>query len=303
MARDWESTFQSWSRGPGKTEQERCENAERQVKEALAASPALRGRKIRVFTQGSYRNRVNVRQDSDVDIGIVCFDAIFPEFPDDNVKRQLYAEGHLTHGEYTYARFKNEIEAALVARFGRRAVERGSKAFDVHENSYRVDADVAPFFEYRRYRSADPNDFIPGVEMIPDNGKPERIRNWPEQHYQNGVTKNERTAKRFKRMVRVLKKLRNEMAENGIPQATPIPSFLVECLVWNVPESCLSPEYYTWAVRMVLGEILLRTMDASTCREWGEVSELKYLFNRSQPWTHQQVNEFAGEAFSYIGYK
>ncbi len=79
MNRDWESVFTTWSQGPSKTEQERAENAERQIRQAIHASEKLKNRNVKVFTQGSYRNRVNVRKDSDVDIGVVCFDTFFPE--------------------------------------------------------------------------------------------------------------------------------------------------------------------------------------------------------------------------------
>lgn len=89
MSRDWESVFERWSQGPSATEQERAENAERQIKQAIQASDKLKNRNIIVFTQGSYRNRVNVRQDSDVDVGVLCFDTYFPEYPDDNVKMEL----------------------------------------------------------------------------------------------------------------------------------------------------------------------------------------------------------------------
>jgi hypothetical protein len=37
--------------------------------------------------------------------------------------------------------------------FDRGAVQRGNKAFDVHANTYRVDADVVAAFEYRWYFS------------------------------------------------------------------------------------------------------------------------------------------------------
>ncbi len=79
--RDWESVFTTWSQGPSATEQGRAENAERQIRQAVQDSDKLKNRNIRVFTQGSYRNRVNVRRDSDVDIGVLCFDTCFPEYP------------------------------------------------------------------------------------------------------------------------------------------------------------------------------------------------------------------------------
>ena len=52
---------------------------------------------------------------------------------------------------YKYNVFKNEVGEVLALHFGQNAVKRGNKAFDIKENSYHVEADVAPFFEHRRY--------------------------------------------------------------------------------------------------------------------------------------------------------
>lgn len=296
---EWESIFSSWSQGPSPSEQERCGNAESQVRAAIAASSKLNARDIRVFTQGSYRNRVNVRRDSDVDIGVVCFDTYFPEYPDENVKAEV--RKRFVPASYTYATFKNELEEALVSRFGRASVTRGSKAFDVHANSYRVEADVAAFFEHRRYTSA--THYLSGVEMLPDDLQPPMVRNWPEQHYANGVAKNERTGRRFKRVVRVLKSLRNEMNAAGIDSAKKSPSFLLECLVWNTPDLSLTGSDYYSTMRMTLAHLFNSTRDDSMCSEWGEVSELKYLFRSSQPWTRAGANQFLSDAWDWIGYQ
>ena len=79
-------------------------------------------------------------------------------------------------------------------RFGYAAVHRGNKAIDVRENSYDVEADVAPFFERRRY--VDQTRYHSGVVLYPDNGG--TIINWPGQHYDNGVKKNQATSRRYK---------------------------------------------------------------------------------------------------------
>lgn len=296
--RDWESVFAAWSTGPSDSEQQRAENAERQVKQAILASDKLKNRNIKVFTQGSYRNRVNVRKDSDVDVGIVCFDTFFPEYPDDNVKAH-FRNIH-TDSVYTYATFKSEIEEALVARFGKSSVSRGSKSFDIKENTYRVEADVAAFFEHRRYDRS--GNYISGVEMIPDDYSPPMVRNWPEQHYRNGVSKNDNSARRFKRVVRIIKTLSNEMAAKGIASAEKIPSFLIECLVFNVPNNELCKSTYLETVRGVLAYLFQATSSEGSCSEWGEVSELKYLFRSSQPWTRESANKFILDAWSYVGF-
>src|ERR1700694_2293105 len=140
------------------------------------------------------------------------------------------ADFSLSPATYKYSQYKNDVETALKSYFGRDAVTRGNKAFDIHENTYRVDADVVACFEYRWYRKD--QTFREGTAFLQDKGG--RITNWPDQNYENGVAKNQETGGRFKDVVRILKRLRNKMADERITAAHPIPLFLIECLVWNV---------------------------------------------------------------------
>lgn len=294
VARDWEAQFRQWASPPGKTEETRCDNAASAIRNAINASEALKARGISVFAQGSYRNNTNVRKDSDVDIGIVCTDTFFYDLPEGFTKEQF----RITPATYQYDEFKNDVETALVNYFGRKAVTRGNKAFDIHETSYHVEADLAPFFEHRRFLAS--GDALKGVELQPDNGSA-RIINWPEQHYENGVQKNTDTGTRYKSIVRVLKALSNEMTEARIPEGN-IPGFLIECLVWNVPNSCFQNEKYTDDVRESLVSLYHNTKEEAPCKEWGEVNELKYLFRPSQKWTREQANSFVLAAWNYAGF-
>lgn len=75
--RDWEAVFTIWGAAPSQTQQDKAENAVRAVRNAIDASTALSAHSIDVFVQGSYRNRTNVRQDSDVDVSVCYRDAWF----------------------------------------------------------------------------------------------------------------------------------------------------------------------------------------------------------------------------------
>lgn len=79
---DFEDTYVSWGKGPGTTEQAKCDNAETAIRKALAAHEKLSEMDISVFAQGSYRNRTNVKQDSDVDICVRLNSTFFPQYPD-----------------------------------------------------------------------------------------------------------------------------------------------------------------------------------------------------------------------------
>jgi len=255
---------------------------------------------LEVFAQGSYANRTNVRQDSDVDICILCKDVFFTDY--------MLSEGlndaalGYTNAQYTYTEFKSDVEAALKAYFGTASVMRGNKAFDVHANTYRVDADVVPCFEHRRVNGNAGRNWINyGTQLNPDSGG--KIVNWPRQNYRNGVDKNEATGRRFKALVRILKRLRNEMVANGHKAAEPIPSYLIECLAWNVPNEGLGHEKYKDDVRYAIAYLWNNTRADDTCKEWGEINELKYLFRGNQPWTREQVNIFLSAAWNYIVFK
>jgi hypothetical protein len=294
---DWESIFNQWSKPPGKTEQDKCENAEKAIKNAIITSDKLKYRDIKVFPQGSYKNRTNVRKDSDVDIAVVCYDVFFSDYPNGTTNETFGNKS----SNYTYATYKNEVEEALVNHFGRASVKRGNKAFDIKENSYHVEADAAPFIEHRRY---DRNgSYLSGLELRPDNGIPYKVINWPDQHYNNGVAKNTETHRRYKSLVRIIKSLSNYMAEKNIPQAQNIMGFLVECLVWNVPNGNFGNYTLTSDVRSCLAFLFNNTMNDEKCSEWGEVSELKYLFRTSQKWTRQQAHDFIDAAWDFVGFQ
>lgn len=295
MIRDLETSFISWAKPLGITDHQRCENAEKAVRNAINASDNLKHRNIKVFTQGSYRNNTNVRKDSDVDIGILCYDTFFFRLPEGYKKEDF----GISEATYHYEQFKNEVGEALISHFGVSAVQRGNKAFKIHETTYHVDADVAPFFEHRRY-STD-GTYLSGVELQPDKGG--RIINWPEQHYENGVNKNRITNKRFKSLVRIIKSLCNKMGDENITSAVDIPGFLNECLVWNVTNDQFGHNTYTADVRACLAFLFNNTMTDEKCSEWGEVSELKYLFRSSQRWTRQQAHDFISDAWNYLDFE
>lgn len=293
----WEDKFRDWASPPGKTEEQRCENAVSSIKNALAASAKLKGRGYSVLLQGSYRNNTNVRGESDVDIGVVCSESQFNDYPEGQGRDDF----GLVAATYHYADFKNDVGEALVSYFGSGAVSRGNKAFDVRETSHHVEADVAPFFEHRRYVAS--GNYSEGVELRPDNLQPPRVINWPAQHYANGVTKNKATGMRFKAMVRVLKSLRYEMLEAKIAAAEPAIGFLIECLVWNAPNSNFGNARYEDDLRNILAFLYNATISDDKCGEWGEVSELKYLFRGGQKWTRAEANAFISAAWQYVGFK
>ena len=311
MARDWESQFTTWAKPPSKTETEKMERAEKGIRDAIGASTKLAEHDIVVFPQGSYANRTNVAGESDVDICVVCRDVFFSDWAwvdkaartDPEVRKALQREAGISDTAYTYAEFKNDVGAALVARFGPPpAVERGDKVYDIHENTYRVESDCLPALETRHWQrfGGTLSDATKGTEFVSDKGK--RIQNFPAQQYANGVKKHTDTNRRFKKLVRILKNLRNEMDANKVPEAGPIPSFLVECLVWNVPNDTFGQATFYAELREVLRFLYHATKSDDACGKWHEENDIRFLFHVTQGWTHEEANAFILAAWTYVGY-
>ena len=170
MSRDWESIFSFWAQSPSKTEQERCERVIRAIDTAISRSPKLQAKKVLVFPQGSFRNRVNVRQESDVDVGVMLYEYFLAQYPEGIGTPTSETATQTT----TFSQFKNELEEALVDYFGRAAVKRGNKAFDIKATQAQVEADVVPLFEFREYWKQ--GGYRAGVALIPDNSA-RRIEN------------------------------------------------------------------------------------------------------------------------------
>ena len=297
MTTEWEERFNTWSQPPSETAQLKAERAERAVRSAVDANTRLAGHRVTVFAQGSYRNRTNVRHDSDVDICVLTDEMCFFDLPSAKSPGDY---GITVPGPYPYPTFKNDVGAALREYFGWDSVTSGNKAFDIHENTYRIDADVVPCFQYEWY--PDDGGCVLGTAFFPDNGA-RFIHNFPEQNYQNGVRKNDATHRRFKAIVRVLKTLCYRMQAAGSVPAKNVPSYLIECLAWNVPDHLFMRDPLSGAVRAVIADIWNRTGKEFVYSEWLEINAIKFLFHGAQPWTREHANAFALAAWNYVGFE
>jgi len=90
---------------------------------------------------------------------------------------------------------------------------------------------------------------------------------------------------------------------HNVAAATPIPSYLIECLIWNVPNEGLTNSTWKADVRAALIHLWNNTQNDEQCKDWLEINKNKYLFRDSQPWTRQAVNEFLLAAWMYVGFE
>lgn len=298
MSAKWESIFSTWAKGPGTAEQERCDNTIRAIKNAIAKDQKLSSKSLKVFVQGSYRNNVNISQSSDVDIGVVCNDLFYPEYPEGKSKEDF----GVVDSSYSISEFRTDLYNCMQQHFGALQVKLGSKAISINNNTYRVEADVVPLVEFRKYW--DSGSYRAGVVLL-DAKQNKRIQNYPERlfsywpetplHYENGVAKNTACGRTFKSVVRIVKHLSNQMAEAGYDSAKRVPSYLIECMFYNCPNSTFNGSTWYGNVCSALSMVEQKADDS-----WTEVDGIKYLFHLSQPWTYGDVKSFVLDAQQYL---
>jgi len=265
------------------------------VCDAVASHEAFRGFVFRVYAKGSYPNNTNVRADSDVDIAVQCCEVIYWE----EATPGTHGPSAAYSGPWTPARLRAEVEAALRKKFPGQVDATGQIAIGISSSSARVDADVVPCFSYEYHPSS--GFHRKGTRVFKKNGS--WIENFPQQQLENGRAKNVRTSQRFKQAVRVLKRVENAMVVDQVHRE--VPSFFVECLVYNCPEFLLSR--FTWTDRIsgLLGHIWDGAQGDTEPEEderWLEANECKYLFSAGQVWSRRDAREFALAAWNYLEY-
>ena len=287
-----EQTFQSWTAPLSQSEERRAENTIKMIRSAIDANSELKTMDIEVFTQGSFANNTNVRSESDVDVCVMLSSTFFYDLPEGKIA----SDYGITPGTITFQRYRDLVKKALQDKFGSAYVTDGNKSLKVKENTYHVQADVVPAFQYRRYTTT-VGRYHEGTRFYAKDGT--QVTNYPKVHIKNGREKNNATNRQYKALVRIMKHIKNNMVDDDKTNGDKITSFLIECLVWNIPNSTITG-YVTWTetVKQAIA-YLFNAIEQNQHQEWGEVSELLYLF-RGRKWTDTDVKNWLLAAWSYL---
>ncbi|MEU3457705.1 nucleotidyltransferase [Micromonospora sp. NPDC006766] len=288
-----EEKLASWTGPSSSTEQDKQDRTERMIREAVKGHAAFDSCDLRIYPKGSYANNTNVKTDSDVDIAVQCRDVTYW----DEASPGIHIPSPY-RGIWTPAKLRSELERALLAKFPGQVDTSGSVAFRIHSGSARVDADVVPCFNYRRYFAN--GNHRDGAKVFRKDGT--SLINYPDQQLKNGRDKNNRTSQYYKKAVRIMKRVENAMVLDG--KHKEIPSFFVECLVYHCPDDIFLRSTWTKTVRGVISHIfhgLEGSEPEDDSQRWREVNECKYLFHANQPWSRADGRAFAKAAWNYLG--
>lgn len=290
-----EEKLAGWTGVSSPTEQDKQDRTERMICDAVEAHPAFEGYDIEVYVKGSYANKTNVRADSDVDVAVQCNEAIYSDEEAPGAK----PAGTSYTGIWTPSHLRSELKEALEEKFDSQVDDSGSTAFKINSNSARVDADVVPCFDYPYYFSG--GGCRKGAKVFKKDGT--SLVNYSSQQLEKGEAKNTdiRTGGCYKPAVRIMKRVENLMVESGVHRV--VPSFFVECLVYNCPDALFRRSTWTGTVKGIIYHIwenLEGDEPADNSERWLEVNESKYLFHGAQDWTRKDGRDFAHAAWNYL---
>ena len=296
MARDWESWLRN-SIGPASaTEEQDRDRTYKRIRDAVRADQRLAGN-VRIFVKGSYANNTNVRADSDVDIAVEWTSWAYISKTNQAAKLSWQQLGvPLGDSEPDPATYRRWVEQALAEGLGSNVVDpSGNKAIFVAGSSTTLDADVVPCFQHKRYDARHRSPHV-GIRLYPKKGG--YVENWPEQNKVNGNKKNEQTGKRYKQLVRAIKRLENDMVKTGRLQEE-VHGYFIECLLYNLPWQKFMMNSYKATAKELLAKLWNDIKDDQHV-DWVEVNGLKWLWRSGQTWTPDEASDFAYTAWNYI---
>ena len=282
-----ESQLSRWSNHGAQDSSKRTHEAIRRVLGAYRWPP---GMTYDFYLQGSYRNDTNIRGDSDVDIVLELTSA----FKYDTNSLSQYQQGALASSfqpaSHDWDDFRRETLKALEGRFGTGMVAQGSKSIKLKADPPRLAADVVVCMKHRQYSSY--YSYTEGITFWALRDKC-WIVNYPKEHYKNGAAKSTRTWDRYKRTVRMFKNARNHLESSGRISPDLAPSYFVECLLYNAPDSAFRPGFQETYCAIVnwMSQDSLEALVCQNGQQW--------LFGPSpEQWSVADAKTFANQLVS-----
>jgi len=297
MSKISDDQLSNWTKPAFENETERAEATQELVEDAINNHEILKDLSIRVFPKGSYANNTNVRHDSDIDIAVE-FQGLINLSYDPGVG--FSDTGLSPYTGISEQLFKSHLKSALTSEFRDKVDTSGNKVFKIRGSDKILDADIIPCTTFRLYHS--PSHFSEGIELILNVPDGKRHFNFPDQHQENGVNKNNSTSKRYKSIVKILKNVNGFLTpEEKDPRYH---SFMIEGLAYNLPTDTY---LYNEPWRELLNQLCvdawkyLKSEEPSGESErWMEVNDIKFLFHPDQKWFRPDAKQFILDVYNLV---
>lgn len=293
-----ESQLETWSKQGATVTSKKTHESIKNAINTLALSKKC---SYDVYLQGSYRNSTNIFAESDVDVVVQLTSIYYPDISGLSPSEQAKYNENRNPATYEYSDFRSDIFKILTEYYGSSNVTSANKSIKVAKGSNRLNADVVVSADYRYYTKYNgPNDarYIEGMALFSQNTG-QRIVNYPKQHFKNGALKNnpDNTNGCYKPIIRMFKNARTKLVTDGKISRDLAPSYFLECLLSNVPNSKFGQNYsesYTNIVNWLSEKSLdgfycqhkLYSLFGASCDQWSKENAKLLINNYIDLWNN-----------------
>ena len=303
-----EERLQVWANAPSAT---KYKYTHEKIREALSKylpeiAKSNHGYNIKpgsydVYLQGSYANSTNITGDSDVDVVIELI-SIF-SYDINQLTEEEKSDFHSYYpskSEYRFIEFKKDVQESLQMYFSDVVVKYGNKSLKIPKNSLRVNADVVPAFQHKKYGRFTfytTDKFVSGIKFY--NAEDNTIIiNYPKKHKESCEALNHDTERKFKDSIRIFKNIKKVLRETGKIDDDTAPSYFIENLIYNCPAPVFNGSYQKIVIN-ILQNILDDTQNGSL-EYYKCANGQDLLFLSPNTWNLKDAQLFISEAANLI---
>lgn len=267
------------------------------IRSVINNSTVFSGKDYEVYLQGSYKNSTNIRGDSDVDIVVQLKSTFYHNI--NTLSKNESDLFHATHSDATYGfmDFKSDLITLLKDYYGNNSVKVGNKSIKIIGGNGRLPADVVPCAQYRHYKRftgiGEKTDYVEGIYFLTTNEN-RKVINYPKEHYNYGVEKNQATNQKYKQLIRIFKNARTYMDQRDLFDKSLAPGYFVEGLLFNVPNEKFNQRTYQSAFLGILNWLYenaitrVNGLSGFTCQN----KQVSLFGNSQEQWNTVHATDF-----------
>ncbi len=271
----------------------------RNVETALADSASGLGKTCSVLPFGSQYFDSAISQNTPLDIYVVNTKEYYYDV-ESTVDTSLL---DLPTSKIDYEKFKTSVYKDMQKYFGKYNVGLLGNTIHIKKEQYKIH--LKPVASYHAYTNVlDKNadtvvSFIEGV-ALPKKDESLLIY-YPYHEEKNYHTTNRKTDNRFNAIVRVIKHLSDWISRKD-GYSTMMPSYLLTCLAYNVPNVVIKRMSGYDAALVEIIDYLYDMLITDLYKDMYEINDIKLLFSSKQTWNRDITLNFLQRAKHYIKY-
>jgi len=201
----------------------------------------IRDMETDLYMHGSYHNGTNLNDKDPVDIAVVLTSAWSQDLAMAEASQQ-----DLRRLKSAWQDFRLDVLGTLRGKYGLVNVEDRPGGLRIEGAADRNPVNLAVGLQHRLYLNfgvSAGKQYQEGLSFWTPEDR--QVVNFPKVHHENGEAKDGEAGVKgwFKPVVRMFKSARDYMVEREVIDASLAPSYFIECLLYNAPNTCFGWSY------------------------------------------------------------